>query len=273
MPIDEYFRRIGFVGAAAADLATFRAVHRAHALSLVYENLDVQLGVPVTRDAAAAFDKIVRRGRGGWCYEMNGLLGSALQEIGFNVTFLAGGVMRDQMGDGVVGNHLVLLVRIGGDDWIGDVGFGDGLIDPAPLREGPTDGNPLDSHFRSIGGGWWRFANDPKTGGPTFDFNPAVADEALLEKNCRFLRSDPASPFVQNAVVQRWTDGAHLSLRGRVLRRLTASVDRKTMIASAGEYVGALKDLFEIDVPQAARLWPRICARHDDLFGDEDPTS
>lgn len=266
MRLNEYFRRIGFGGAAAPDLATFRAVHRAHALSLAYENLDVQLRIPVTRDPGAAFDKIVRRGRGGWCYEMNGLLGSALREIGFNVTFLAGAVMRDQMGDDVIGNHLVLLVRLGDDDWIGDVGFGDGLIDPVRLREGPTEGNPLQCSLHPIGGGWWRYVNDPRAGGPTFDFSPAVADEALLEKNCRFLQSDPASPFVQNAVVQRWTDGAHLSMRGRVLRRLTASEDHKDLIASADDYVGVLKDEFGIELPEAARLWPQIRARHEEIF-------
>ncbi|MEK7265377.1 MAG: arylamine N-acetyltransferase [Pseudomonadota bacterium] len=270
MRLAEYFRRIGYEGPAAPDLSTFRAVHRAHALSLTYENLDVQFKLPLTRDPAAAFDKIVRRGRGGWCYEMNGLLGSALEAIGFDVSYLAGAVMRDMMGDSVVGNHLVLLVRIDGCNWIGDVGFGDGLIDPAPLREGPTEGHPLHARLSAIGDGWWRYANDPKTGGPTFDFNPAVTDEALLEKNCRFLQSDPSSPFVQNAVAQRWKDSTHLSLRGRVVRTLTPTDDRKTLVASAEDYVGALKNIFGIELPDAARLWPQICARHEELFSGGD---
>ncbi|OFW99678.1 MAG: hypothetical protein A3E78_02475 [Alphaproteobacteria bacterium RIFCSPHIGHO2_12_FULL_63_12] len=271
MRLHEYFRRIGHDGAAAADLSTFRAVHRAHALTLVYENLDVQLGVPVTRNADAAFDKIVRRGRGGWCYEMNGLLGAALREIGFEVTFLAGGVMRDQRGDEVVGNHLVLLVRIDGEDWIGDVGFGDGLIDPAPLREGPVAIGPLTANLHAIGGGWWRYINDLRSGGPSFDFNPAVTDEALLERNCRILQSDPASPFVQNAVVQRWKDGAHLSMRGRILRTLTAGDDVRIQIDSADHYVSVLNSEFGIDFSDASRLWPRICARHDEIFKDGEP--
>lgn len=271
MQLSDYLRRVGFDGATAADLATFRAVHRAHALSLSYENLDVQLTRPVTRDPADAFDKIVTHRRGGWCYEMNGLLGWALEEIGFDVTRLAGAVMRDMVGDGVIGNHLVLMVRIDGEDFIGDVGFGDGLIEPVALREGPIAGNPLRCSLHSIGGGWWRYANDPRSGGPSFDFNPSVTDENLLEEKCRFLQSDPSSPFVQNAVVQRWTAGAHLSMRGRVLRALTPRDEQKSLIADAEDYAATLKNLFGLDLPEAASLWPAIAARHEEVFAGQDP--
>jgi len=271
MNLQLYLDRVGVSGSVRPDLDTFRRVHRAHAEALTYENLDVQLGVPVTRDARASFDKIVRRGRGGWCYEMNGLLGWALEEIGFDVTRLAGAVMRDAFGDAMTGNHLVLLVRLEGKTLIGDVGFGDGLIEPVPLEEGATNGNPFDCRLERLSGGWWRYHNDPRTGGPSFDFNPDVADEGLLESLCQFLQRDPASPFVQNAVVQRWKDGAHWSLRGRVLRVLTPACEEKSLVASAEEYVGTLKSAFNLDLPAAASLWPKICARHEEFFADKDP--
>ncbi len=271
MNLQSYFDRIGFAGPAKADLDTFRRVHGGHANSLTYENLDVQLRVPVSRDAAAAYEKIVNRRRGGWCYEMNGLLGWALEEIGFDVTRLAGAAMRDVAGDEVIGNHLVLLVRLDGEPWIGDVGFGDGLIEPALLREGPTLGNPLSCNFREVDGGWWRYENDPRSGGPSFDFNVEVTDERLLEDRSRFLQSAPISPFVQNAVAQRWNDGVHYSLRGRVLRSLSYGGDEKTLIASSEDYVATLRDRFALDVPQAGNLWPAICRRHDEIFGARNP--
>ncbi len=273
MRLQRYLDRIGVDKPTRPDIATLRTVHRAHALSLSYENLDVQLGRPVNRDIEIIFDKIVGRRRGGWCYEMNGLLGWALKEIGYEVTYLAGGVMRDIQGDWVIGNHLVLLIRIGTDDWIGDVGFGDGLIDPVPLRDGPIDGHPLQATIQSIGDGWRRYANDPRTGGPTFDFNPAVSDESLLEKNCQFLQTNPQSPFVQNAVVQRWKGGTHLSLRGRVLRESSLGSERRSLIHSAEEYVTTLSSAFGIDLPESASLWPAITKRHDEIFDGEDPTA
>lgn len=267
-----YLDRIGFSGLVKPDLATFRAIHRAHALSLVYENLDVQFKTPVTRSPAAAFDKIVVRRRGGWCYEMNGLLGAALEEAGFAVTRLAGAVMRDIKGDQVIGNHLVLLVTIDGESWIGDVGFGDGLIDPVRLAEGSIAGNPLDCRIECLSGGWWRYVNDTRTGGPSFDFNPGISDETLLEARCEFLQRDPASPFVQNAVAQRWSGDVHLSLRGRVLRTLSSTNDERRLINSADEYVETLRTVFTIDLPEAGKLWPAICRRHDEIFKDRPAT-
>jgi N-hydroxyarylamine O-acetyltransferase len=82
----------------------------------------------------------VTRRRGGWCYEMNGLMDWALREIGFKVTRMAGGVMRASVGDGVVGNHLVLKVDLD-RPYLADVGFGDGLVEPIPIEPGRTKQN------------------------------------------------------------------------------------------------------------------------------------
>ncbi|MFN0023096.1 MAG: arylamine N-acetyltransferase family protein [Parvularculaceae bacterium] len=266
MNLNAYFNRIGYEGSARADLATLIGVHRAHAMTIPYENLDVQLGRPLTRAPGDAFDKIVGRGRGGWCYEMNGLFGWALETMGFAVTRLAGTVMRETAGDSVIGNHLVLLVDLPEGRYVADVGFGDGLIEPAPLREGPIAVGPLASHLRTVDGGWWRYVDDPRSGGPGFDFNPAVRDDALMERCNAFLQTDPASPFVQNAVVQRWGAARHFSLRGRVLRVLSAEGDDRTVIGTAGAYVRTLKETFGLDLPAAASLWPAICQRHEAVF-------
>lgn len=265
-----YLDRIGFKGDARPDLRTLRAVHRAHVEAIPYENLDVQFKRPLTRAPADAFDKIVTRKRGGWCYEMNGLLGWALEEIGFKVTRLAGGVTRAINGDSVVGNHLVLLVDLG-ETWVADAGFGDGLIEPVRLREGSFQTGPLECRLEKIGGGWWRYFNDPAGGAPSFDFNPDIGDEALLEARCLFLQNDPASPFVQNAVVQRWRDGEHYSLRGRVLQTVAESGKHQETIDSAEDYVAALREIFALDLPEAATLWPAILARHEAVIAAKPP--
>ena len=83
MKLSRYLHRVGFSGSLRSSPSTLAELLRCHVLSVPFENLDVQLGIPVTMDAEAAFDKIVERGRGGWCYEQNGLFGWALSEIGF----------------------------------------------------------------------------------------------------------------------------------------------------------------------------------------------
>lgn len=272
MDLQAYLDRIGFVGAPTPDHATLKAIHRAHVLAIPYENLDVQLGRAVTRAPADAYDKIVTRRRGGWCYEMNGLLGWALEEIGFNVKRLAGAVMRETRGDDAIGNHLVLLVTIGDNLWIADAGFGDGPVDAAPLADGPTQGNIFDCAFDSLSDerGWRRYINDPRLSATSYDFNVSIDDEALLEGQCRHLQSSPQSPFMQTAVVQRWTPEAHWSLRGRVLRRVSLSGAEKSLVASAEDYVRILDQRFGLELPEAASLWPKILARHEEIFAVTD---
>ncbi len=69
--LDAYFRRIGFAGAAGPNRPTLDALHRLHPQAIAFENLDPLLGQPVRLDAAALEDKLVRSGRGGYCYEQN----------------------------------------------------------------------------------------------------------------------------------------------------------------------------------------------------------
>ena len=61
-----------------------------------------------------------------------------------------------------------------------------------------------------------------------------------------------------------------LDLRGRVLTTLRKTGEEKIKLASVDEFVAALRDRFDLDVPEAATLWPAICARHDALFKDSE---
>ncbi|MEO1201985.1 MAG: arylamine N-acetyltransferase, partial [Pseudomonadota bacterium] len=138
MRLENYLHRIGLDTRPPATRDGLFLLQRAHALSVTFENLDVQLGVPLGTDVEAAYDKIVRRGRGGWCYEQNGLYGWALSELGFNVTRVAAAVMREERGSNADANHLCLLVDDPDDEgvtWLADVGFGGSLLQPLVLTE------------------------------------------------------------------------------------------------------------------------------------------
>ena len=133
--LEEYLTRIGYEGSLDPTFDTLCAMQRHHVYAIPYENLDVYLEYPVTVDIEACFEKIVHRQRGGWCYEMNGLLGWALGEIGFDVTRLCGGVGREFAGDIAMGGHLVLRVDMD-DVWIVDVGLGNAATGPLKLEAG-----------------------------------------------------------------------------------------------------------------------------------------
>ena len=88
-----YFRRIGFEGDRVPTPDVLRAVHLRHALAIPFENLDPLLGRPVRLDPPDLERKLVRGGRGGYCYEHNLLLRHALEGRGFRVAGLAARVL------------------------------------------------------------------------------------------------------------------------------------------------------------------------------------
>jgi arylamine N-acetyltransferase len=263
MDLKAYLDRIGFAGEVRPDVESLKALHRAHLQAIPYENLDVQFGRPLTPDVDAAVEKIVGRRRGGWCYEMNGVFGAALEAAGFKVTRMAGGAMRELMGDAVVGNHLVLLVEIDGQPWIADVGFGDGAQDPFPLRPAAMTFGGYAFRLEAMDDGWWRFHNHEFGGAKSFDFKVEPADPDLLATRCNWLQTEPESHFRLNLIVQRYRGDEILQLRGRTVRTVTPAGVETRLLNSADELVAVLADDFDLDVPEAAGLWPRVVARHE----------
>jgi N-hydroxyarylamine O-acetyltransferase len=269
MNLDAYLSRIGLSGPLPPTLDTLTKVHRAHLRAIPYENLDVQLGRPVTIERPPIFEKIVTRRRGGWCYEMNGLLGWALGELKFKVTRVAGAVMREALGDTFIGNHLVLKVELDEGVWLADAGFGDGPLDPIRIAPGDFTSAGFAFALSQVDDTWWRLHNHPYGGAKSFDFTMNEADESLLASQCHNLQTQPWSPFVQNLVCQRHTPEGLTILRGRVVRSIGKDGHRDSVLNSADELVQFLEEAFDLRVPEAATLWPKVCARHEALLAEK----
>lgn len=263
MDVDAYLDRVGLNGRPAPTLEGLRTLHRAHLCAIPYENLDVQLGRPVTIERPAIFDKIVTGRRGGWCYEMNGVFGWALGELGFDVTRVTGAVTVKGDRSANIGNHLVLKVALGEGDFVADVGLSGGPLDPMRLTEGDFEAGGFAYRLERVDAGWWRFQNDPRSGPPAFDFNLAPADESLFARRCAELQTADWSPFVQNLICTRFTQNGTIVLLGRLLRTLTPDGRDEQVIGSADELVALLGEAFGLDTPEAASLWPAICERHE----------
>jgi len=265
--LESYLARIAYTGDRTPNAATLRALMRAHVAAIPFENLDVQLGRAITGDFAAIFAKLVDNRRGGWCFEQNGLLGWALEELGFDVMRAAGGVMRVAMGDAVLGNHLALLVTLD-RPWLVDAGFGGSLAEPIPLEPGAHRHAPYDLTLAEGEDGYWRYEERAHGNPFSFDFRAEPADPARLAAQQARLQTSPDSPFVQNLVVQRRIGDTHLSLRGRVFQVTDSEGVRESLIEDADALVATLRDRFALEIPEIAARWPAICERHRVLFGD-----
>lgn len=194
---DAYLARIGL---DPSEVPSWTAVHRAHATTIPFENLDSHRGIPVSLDQADLERKLVAKRRGGYCFEHNLLLASALEHLGLRVEPMlarvrAGGAPRESRPVG----HLVLRVTDEDDrQWHADVGFGLGtLLDPIPF--GPSgvheqsgwsyqvvsEGDEL--VLESLGRTGWS---------DVYAFRPSPVPRIDIEVSNWWTCTNPASPFV-----------------------------------------------------------------------------
>jgi N-hydroxyarylamine O-acetyltransferase len=151
------------------------------------------------------------------------------------------------------------------DSWLVDVGFGGSLLHPIPLREETHYHPPFTVGLRQLDSGGWQFWESRGDGEFSFDFEHEPADEGAMSDRCDYLQTSPESGFVQNLVCQLRRPESHIVLRGRVLTELTPDGKSERVLDSADELVATLGDEFNLNVPEAAHLWGRICKRHDEL--------
>ncbi len=125
MDLQAYLNRIGFNKPIASTVEVLSDLVRYHTAAIPFENLNPWLGLPVDIEPEAVEQKLVRDGRGGYCYEHNTLLREALQAIGFEVTGLAARVLFMRQDDSLPArSHMLLRVDIKGLAYIADAGFG-----------------------------------------------------------------------------------------------------------------------------------------------------
>ena len=254
-----YLQRIAYGGPLSPNRNTLHNLHRAHLLAIPFENIDVQRGVTPSLDVNAVFDKLVTNRRGGWCFEMNGLLAWALREIGFTVDLVAASVERKRRGDDAALNHLALIVHLD-EPILADVGFGCGMLVPIPLREGTHNDTRFDFRL-TRDGDWWRFHNhryDPMT----YDFTETpVTLESFAEQNAA-LAVSPESSFVTNLTCMRLSDDGIRKLTNGQFQRFGAAGIEEQIAPNAAALERLLREEFDLQFDGVDTLWPRIAEQH-----------
>ena len=134
MNLAAYFERIGYAGPRDPTPATLAAIANRHALSIAFENVSVLSSGAPDLGVEAIEAKLVAARRGGYCYELNGLLLAALRAIGFDVVPLSARVRyRVPPEVATPRSHMVLCVTTRDGRMLADAGFG-GLTLTSPLR-------------------------------------------------------------------------------------------------------------------------------------------
>jgi N-hydroxyarylamine O-acetyltransferase len=254
---DAYLERVGLAAAPRVTEDGLAALHRAQAYSIPFENFDILLGRGVPLEPAALVDKLVNRRRGGYCFELNGLLLLALRSFGFDVRPL---LARVHIGGTPTGRgHLLLLVRVQRRRWIADVGFGgQGLRAPIPFepdRRARQDGQSY-RLTRSADFGTLLQIRVDDAWQDLYSFDTGIVVPADIEYGNHYTSTHPSSFFTYSRVAALPVRDGRISLLDRVLKisGTRNGLVTELEIDEGPQYLQALRTHFgiELDVPYEA---------------------
>jgi arylamine N-acetyltransferase len=255
LDLTPYFDRVEYGGPTEPTLDVLQDLVTAHIRKIPFENLDPFMGVPVADLSPVALsEKLVRRRRGGYCYEQNGLMGEVLAQLGYRVRRLAGRVvwMAPSNAPLPAQTHTVLAVTFPGcpGPYLVDVGFG-GQTPTSPLRletgsvqqtthepyrlEDRGDGLVLQAQVRDSWQALYEFTNRTQ---PQID----------LTVGSWYVSTHPASHFVTGMTVAMVTEDGRVNLSGRNLVIHRTSGSEKILLDDAAAVVDTLSERFGINV-------------------------
>jgi arylamine N-acetyltransferase len=254
MDVAAYFDRIGYQGPADPTVETVRALVAAHNRSIPFENLDPLLGIPIADLSSAALtEKLVRRRRGGYCCEHNGLMGYVLEQLGFGVERYAGRVVwMNPDGPLRAQTHQVLAVAVPDVDGplLVDVGFGgQTLTSPIRLEAGSVQETRHEPYrLQTRGDGYQLEAEVAGAWQPLYTFTTHPQPRIDLEVGSWYVSTYPDSFFVTGLTAALVTDEARFNMRGRNLAIHRAGETENIRFDTAADVLDALTDRFGIDL-------------------------
>ena len=251
--VPAYLARIGYTGSVAPTHETLATLQRQHISAIAFETLAMVLREPVRLDLASLQQKILDRGRGGYCFELNLLFLNLLRTLGFDAHGLTGRVvMNTPAGVVPARTHVLVLVTIDGTRYIADVGFG-GMTPTAPLLlDTEEEQTTLNEPYRLVRSGetyaltarvdddWRRF----------YVFDLARPADIDFEVGNWYVSTHPSSPFRDRLLVARSEPGIRHTLRGAeyAIHRLGRASER-CRIESPDALVELLQSTFRIALP------------------------
>ncbi|MCX4628722.1 arylamine N-acetyltransferase [Streptomyces sp. NBC_01443] len=254
LDVEAYLERLGISGPLEPDAQTLRRLHRAHALTIPFENLDILLGRGIDLDVDVMQSKLLRSRRGGYCYEHNMLFAVLLERLGYEVTRLYARPLLDAPKP-LPRTHLMLSVAVGEETYLADVGFGDdGPLEPIRVSDGTV----------SDQGGWvYRLAREEGTdkewvlslkrdGGwfPLYWY----ATEAHHHIDCvvanYFISTHAHSPFTGRVFLERIAEDWRLNLNHRKLTLTRADGTVEVRYVADGEVRELLAKQFGIELTE-----------------------
>ncbi|MGV3244983.1 arylamine N-acetyltransferase [Staphylococcus sp. 11261D007BR] len=225
-------------------------------VTVPFENINVQNGVPISLKIEDNYDKVVNQHRGGFCYELNPLFQAYLLDKGFDATLTGGTIHTPDGGFSNDEAHALVYVTIDGTRYIADVAFGDLPLMAFPITQ-EDNAQPVEDitgRFRAIyrddkedyfyvqkevDGEWdtqYEAVVEPKT----------IAD---FEWHAEYHQTHPESFFVNLLIISRPQPFGRASLSQNNLTLTDNKKQTKEKFTVTPEnYRDYLKHYFDLDV-------------------------
>ncbi len=257
--LDAYFLRIGYSGVRTPTASTLRALHLAHTTHIPFENLDVLLGRPIQIDLNSIQAKLVVGQRGGYCFEQNALFAAALEQLGFQVTRIAGRA-RHLTTRVLPRTPTILNDDADGHPWVADVGFGGyGLLEAIPLKVGEEFQQFAWKYRLCKEGEQWvlqSFNRAEWRDQYCFTLEPQLPIDYTLGN--WFCSTHPESRFVQTLTAQLPGPTERRVLRNREYVIVTPEGERAEIISSEEALLQVLAKQFGLRMPPGTRFKPTM---------------
>ncbi len=213
--VERYLDRLELPQGLPPTIENLKRIQQAHLAHIPYENLDILLGVPLSLDGAKLYDKMIVRRRGGYCFEVNGLLNWLLLALGYRVTSYASRfVFPGQPPQ--LRRHRVLRVDFDGVSYLADAG----VRNESPryaleLAEGKVQSDGICEYrfTRDMRLGWvfWqrKEGEDWRT---VFAFEETPQYEVDFVMPNYYCETHPQSPFIDCPHLSIFPTGGHITI-------------------------------------------------------------
>lgn len=257
-PLRAYLDRLGLPRAAASSERLAR-LQTAQIRRIPFENIDPLHGIEPRLGSPEVADKILSRGRGGYCFELNRLFRDALEAQGFAVERR---LARVRMGaaEGGARTHLALVCTVDGQSYLTDAGFG-GPAPLTPLRLEPD-------REQDAPNGTYVLRHDPGTGElvlclrrddgdfALYGFDDAHAGDTDIAAANFLCCTWHASPFPTHLMVNGYDGDTRIGLFDR---QMTEDGRKSTLRDAEGlGHVLRRRLALKLDPGVVADLWQRL---------------
>lgn len=249
MNVAAYLNRTGLADVKpSVDFESLRLLQRSHLLTVPFENLDIHWKRPIVLDLDRFFSKVVEERRGGFCYELNGLFNELLRSLGFQTRLISARVFNGTA-HGPEFDHAAIIVTIGDEEYLADVGFGDFTTEP--LRFVPNEEQrDLSGTFviRGFKDGYFEVAKREGDGWKSQYIFKAVA-RGLPEfaEMCDFQQYSPESHFTKGKVCSIMTPKGRKTLTDSKYIVTTDGDKVESQVSNEAEFYRLLNDEFGIE--------------------------